>query len=259
MLCEIAGKSDVGRQRLRNEDNFLILETFALTVIADGMGGHIDGNIASQIAVDTIRELYQAQYASALNKEFPAIEERIKAQELFLTEATQQANRNIFNRNRGAFSLEGMGTTVVALEVSDGYAITACVGDSRIYLLRDKKLAQITQDHSLVGELVRYNIIDKKDMMFLQNKNIITRALGMTESVIVDTTVQKTSANDIFLLCSDGLTDLLSDEQIEKHLVNNQDNLDAAVETLVCEANHQGGLDNITVCLAKIVERQAHA
>lgn len=259
MLCEMVGKSDVGRQRLRNEDNFLLLGDFHLTVIADGMGGHIDGNIASQIAVDTIRDIYQNQHASALDKEFPSPEERIKAQEAFLAEAVQQANRNIFNRNRGCFSLEGMGTTVVALEVFAGYAITACVGDSRIYRLRDKQLAQITQDHSLVGELVRYNIIDKKDILFLQNKNIITRALGMTENVLVDTKQEKILPQDIFLLCSDGLTDLLGDEQIEKVLVQKQNNLQSAVDSLVDQANQQGGIDNITVCLVKIAEGGGNA
>jgi protein phosphatase len=257
MLCQIVGKTDVGRQRLRNEDNLLLLEEYNLSVIADGMGGHVDGNIASQIAVDTLKDAYQSRYSLNFAQAASMSEEELwKAQEIFLKEAVQGANTNIFLRNKGGFTLEGMGTTVVALQVGAGYALTACVGDSRIYLLRNEKLLQITQDHSLVGELVRYNIIDKRDLLFVQNKNIITRALGMTETLLVDTTLQKTLPKDIFLLCSDGLTDLLSDEQIEALLLQYQDNLQVAVDTLIAEANNLGGQDNISVSLVKIMETQ---
>lgn len=254
MRCTLVGKTDVGRQRMRNEDNFLLLENYYLSVVADGMGGHIDGNIASQIAVDTLEDTYQNKYPPMLaSTNSTSLEELKKAQEMFMIESVQQANRNIFARNKGNLTLEGMGTTIVALQIGDGYAITACVGDSRIYLFRDNKLVQITQDHSLVGELVRYNIIDKQDIMFLQNKNIITRALGMSENVMVDTTIQKILPDDVFLLCSDGLSDLAPDERIEKILAEEIEDLDSTVETLINEANDCGGQDNITVSLVKIL------
>jgi protein phosphatase len=135
--------------------------------------------------------------------------------------------------------------------MSKGYVLTACVGDSRIYLLRDGKLAQITEDHSLVGELLRYNIIGEQDVLFLQNKNIITRALGMSDYVMVDTTCRESRRGDIFLLCSDGLTDVLTDQRIEQILNSHINELEKALETLVAEANEYGGQDNITATLAK--------
>ena len=252
-MCQLIAKTDVGRQRLRNEDNFLLLEKYSLSVVADGMGGHVDGNIASQIAVDTIKSFYQSKYNGHI-EQVDSKEELIKLQKEFLTDAVQEANRNIFARNRGSFALEGMGTTIVVLQVEKKYALTACVGDSRIYLLRQKTLKQVTQDHSLVSELVRYNIIDEKDKIFLQNKNIITRALGMTETVSVDITKQEIFSGDLFLLCSDGLTDLVENEKIEAILNENYDNLDLGLDKLIEEANNLGGQDNITVSLVKINE-----
>lgn len=254
MRCEMVSKTDVGRQRLRNEDNYLLMEEYGLSVIADGMGGHVDGNIASQIAVDTLRDRYGTHYQQIQAKEYREVQELLKSQEEFVVEAVQEANRNIFARNKNSYKMEGMGTTLVALQVGDGYALTACVGDSRIYLLRRGKLLQITQDHSLVSELMRYNIIDKADLLFAHNKNIITRALGMSENVLVDTTSQETQGGDIFLLCSDGLTDLVPDEQIEGILSEGNQDIFESAETLVSTANEQGGQDNITVSLVKIID-----
>ncbi len=250
----MAGKTDIGRQRTRNEDHFLIMKEYSLTAVADGMGGHVDGNIASQIAVDTLMEKYTTEYQNLLDEFSGNTEQLLLAQEKFLAKTVQEANKNIFARNRGAFSLEGMGTTIVALQISQGYAITACVGDSRIYLLRKNSLVQLTQDHSLVSELLRYNIIATKDLQRLQNKNIITRALGMSESVLVDTNTHEILVGDIFLLCSDGLTDLMTDEKICEILAQNQSDISLAHDLLIDEANHLGGQDNITVSIVKIVE-----
>ncbi len=254
MRLEMVGKTDPGRQRSRNEDNLLILENYQLAVVADGMGGHIDGDIASKIAVDTIRYMYEKQYQNYMQQATSEQQLVAKYQEKFLIQAVQEANKNIYIKNRGISSMDGMGTTIVVLQVHQGYVLTACVGDSRIYLLRNAKLTQITQDHSLVGELVRYNIIHEKDILFHQNKNIITRALGMAESVLVDTTSHKLFPNDIFLLCSDGLTDLMNNDIMAQIVLKKEDNLTTAVEALVEEANNLGGVDNITVALAKIYE-----
>lgn len=254
MLLEISGKTDVGRQRTRNEDHLLIMEEYSLTAVADGMGGHVDGNIASQIAVDTLMEKYTTDYQQIMDEFGKSPEKLLQEQEKFLSKTVQDANKNIFSRNRGAFSLEGMGTTIVALQISLGYAITACVGDSRIYLLRKNNLVQLTQDHSLVSELLRYNIIAAKDLHRLQNKNIITRALGMSETVLVDTNTHEIFAGDIFLLCSDGLTDLMTDEKIGEILAQNQKDIQIAKDLLVDEANNLGGQDNITVNILKINE-----
>lgn len=247
----MAGKTDVGKQRVRNEDNFLIMEDFFLSSVADGMGGHVDGNIASQIAVDTLKENYLARYKEKIG-DLSTKEDILKEQELFLGSVVQEANKNIFQRNRGCLTLQGMGTTVVVLQVGQGYVITACVGDSRIYRFRDDKLEQLTLDHSLVGELIRYNIIGEKDLLFLQNKNIITRALGMSDKVVVDITSHESKEDDIYLLCSDGLTDLVPDEIIRDIIGENRENLDNLVNILIDEANNRGGQDNITVSIVKI-------
>ena len=256
MRFEMAGKTDIGRQRVRNEDNYLILKEFSLSAVADGMGGHVDGNIASQIAVDTIREIYRSNYPARIaEKRYESLEEKIKEQEQFLIESVQGANYNIFSRNKGNFTLEGMGTTVVALQISEKYALSACVGDSRIYLFREDRLRQLTQDHSLVGELVRYNIIGEEDLIFLQNKNIITRALGMSDHVVVDTICHEVQRGDLFLLCSDGLTDLVNDKRIQEILSNHCDSgFTKILDALIDEANNSGGQDNITVSLVKVEE-----
>lgn len=252
MQLEMAGKSDVGRQRKRNEDNFIILEQFQLAVVADGMGGHIDGNIASSIAVDTIQQQYQQYYESLMKEWSP--DEIASRQEKFLSSGIQEANKNIYARNLpGNVAYGGMGTTLVALQIHSNYAITAWVGDSRIYLLRNQKLSQLTQDHSLVEELVHYDF-PVQDIALTKFKNIITRALGMTESVLIDISSHTIFPNDIFLLCTDGLTDSLNNEEITKILTEHQNNIKYAVEVLIEESNKQGGADNITAALVKICE-----
>ena len=253
MHLEMAGKTDVGRQRARNEDHFLVLQNVSMTAVADGMGGHVDGNIASQIAVDTLMEEYQNEYEASLEED-RSTEDLLKWQEDFLAKSIQKANKNIFAKNQGNFALEGMGTTIVALQISSGYAITACVGDSRIYLFRENKLVQLTQDHSLVGELLRYKIIAEKDLLFLQNKNIITRALGMAEQVIVDTSRHKILPGDLLLLCSDGLSDFVEHESILQILQQDFQHIEEPLKALIDKANEAGGQDNITVSIVKMID-----
>ncbi|WP_372370987.1 Stp1/IreP family PP2C-type Ser/Thr phosphatase [Candidatus Uabimicrobium sp. HlEnr_7] len=246
--CEIAANTNVGRQRFRNEDNFIILEKFSLAIVADGMGGHVDGDVASRIVTETLNERYDSLYAEKVNDD----DDQIKSQEQFLAESIECANFKIFEKNQGVFSLESMGTTVVGLQITPcGHSITACVGDSRIYRIRDEEIEQITEDHSLVGELLRHNIIHEKDLMFLQNKNIITRALGMGQNVTVDTKVHKLQNNDIFLLCTDGLSDLVENDPVLQIVLNSAD-LEETVANLIDAANDAGGSDNITVALVKV-------
>ena len=141
---------------------------------------------------------------------------------------------------------------MVGLQITPcGHSITACVGDSRIYRVRSGEIEQITEDHSLVGELLRHNIIHEKDLMFLQNKNIITRALGMGQNVTVDTKVHKLENNDIFLLCTDGLSDLVDNDVMLK-IVLESEGLEQTVNNLIDAANEAGGSDNITVALVKV-------
>ncbi len=249
--CEIVAKTDIGRQRSRNEDNFLILDEFAFVSVADGMGGHVDGDVASKTAVDTMEGMYSEQYSSIVSSLKEDKEKLIQEQEKFLITSIQEANKNIMELNRGSFALEGMGTTVVSLQISGDKVIIAWVGDSRIYCLRNSELKQISEDHSLVGELARHNIIGKKDMMFWQNKNIITRALGMSENVKVDSSLHSLEVGDVFLLCTDGLSDHVTDEVVEEIVLKNLEDSEQLLTELINEANDAGGPDNITVALVK--------
>ncbi|HPY75787.1 MAG TPA: Stp1/IreP family PP2C-type Ser/Thr phosphatase, partial [Planctomycetota bacterium] len=250
MYLEMVGKTDIGRQRSRNEDHYLILDSVHLTAVADGMGGHIDGDVASGIAINTVQQRYETEYLQL--SEESSYDDLLKFQERFLSDTILEANKKIFIENKESSSFDGMGTTIVAIIFTNKHAIIAWVGDSRIYLYRKEKLVQITQDHSLISELMRFNVFVEKELLFLQNKNIITRALGMNEDVTVDTKIQEIFLNDIFLLCSDGLTDQVQDSQIEEILSENEDNLAEAARKLIDYANFHGGQDNITVTLAKI-------
>lgn len=241
MPLRIVGKTDKGRRRSRNEDAYLIMEAIGLCSVADGMGGHYGGNIASSIAVQIISENFSHHYHPDNNGDLTLT---------FLKDTISKGNAEIYERNRQDMFPSGMGTTVVALLAKEPYIFLGFVGDSRIYLYRDKKLIQVSDDHSLVAELIRNGIITKDEAMYHQNKNIITRALGMNEEVQVDGKILELQEGDLFLLCSDGLSDLISDKDVELLIEENIGNLEVCAERLVENANNAGGFDNITVVLA---------
>ena len=221
------------------------------------MGGHANGNVAALKAVETLRDWHYGCPRVGESDE----DKGLSPGPAELDSAITFANAEIYRKNRGAFSIDGMGTTLVALHLHDRYAVTACVGDSRIYLFRDQLLTQVTQDHSLIEELLRCNIIGEQDLLLNPNKNIITRALGMSETVEVDTQTLEVQRGDLWLLCSDGLTDMVDDEWMAAAL-NRADlecNLDDLCESLVDQANSRGGIDNITVILARCSEMPGEA
>jgi serine/threonine protein phosphatase PrpC len=240
MPLRIVGKTDKGRRRSRNEDAFLIMEGIGLCSVADGMGGHYGGNIASSIAVQILSECFSETYNP--KKDGGELE--------FLQATISRGNVEIYDRNRQDMFPSGMGTTVVAILIKEPKAFLGFVGDSRIYLFRGERLSQVSDDHSLVAELIRNGIISKDEAMYHQNKNIITRALGMNEQVQVDGKTLELEEGDLFLLCSDGLSDLISDRELENVLRHRRSDLESCVEELVLRANNAGGFDNITVVLA---------
>lgn len=241
MPFKIAGKTDKGRRRSRNEDAYLIMESIGLCSVADGMGGHYGGNIASSIAVQIISETFTRYYNPNEGE-----------QELlnFLKDTISKGNMEIYERNKQDMFPSGMGTTIVTVLIKEPKVFLGFVGDSRIYLYRDKKLTQISDDHSLVAELIRNGIISKNEAMYHQNKNIITRALGMNEDLQVDGKIMELQEGDVFLLCSDGLSDLLAESEMETILERYGPDLEGATNFLVDQANNAGGFDNITVVLA---------
>jgi protein phosphatase len=237
----VASATDPGRKRRQNEDSFVVRPP--LFAIADGMGGARAGEIASALAAAALKE------ASA-NGGGPS----------FVKELVQEANRRVHDRASSDPSTTGMGTTMTVALVEPGGEVTfGHVGDSRAYVLRGDHLEQLTDDHSLVAELVRRGELTARDAEVHPQRSVITRALGTDPDVDVDTFTWHPEAGDIYLLCSDGLSDMVAGEGIEEILRRNRTDLDAAARALVKAANRGGGDDNITAVLFELVETDAPA
>ena len=231
--------TDVGRSRSLNED--AIVATFPVFAVADGMGGHAAGEVASQLT---------AEHLANLGTNGDPTGER-------LVSAIQTANRAIFNRSLAEPLLRGMGTTVCALTIIDDRIAIANVGDSRVYTVRGGVFSQVSQDHSYVAELVHAGEITWTQARSHPHRNIVTRALGIEPDVAVDLWEFPAVVGERFLLCSDGLVDEVVDEQIAQLLMANPDPQAAAVE-LVNIANSNGGHDNISVVVIDVIEGQSH-
>jgi len=233
--------SDVGRQREVNEDSFGRLdssgphaEAISLYVVADGMGGHVAGEVASRVAVETILSVF----AESTHRD--DIAERMRS-------AIERANAEVYAMGSTDHRLAGMGTTVVAAAVSNTGLTLANVGDSRAYLLRDGKLVQLTRDHSWVAKAVEEGVLTPAQARRHPDRNVIYRSLGSDPAVNVDTFTHDLLAGDRVLLCSDGLTDMVEDEQLAE--LGGEDDLDLAARHLIDAANEAGGPDNITVTM----------
>lgn len=241
------GITDVGLKRGHNEDNYLINEELNLYVVADGMGGHAGGEYASAIAVNTVEEVVTSleTSASAGSDEDPAA---LAQQQI--GQAIRLAGRRIFEKAKEQPEYHGMGTTVVVLYVRDGNAYVAHVGDSRVYLQREGRIVQITEDHSLIAEKIRHGLITPEEAKNHKMRNVITRSLGYQEDVEVDISCREILKGDTFLLCSDGLSGLVEDDEMDAHLteLGPQDAARRLVE-LACD---RGGDDNITTIVATV-------
>jgi serine/threonine protein phosphatase PrpC len=238
--------SDVGLKRTGNEDCGRVIHPGdaaglercgVLAIVADGMGGHSGGEVASQLAVDTIHRVY-----------FAADDEPHAS----LTRALTDANTAIFDRASTDASLQGMGTTCVALVVREGLAYAASIGDSRIYLLREDRIYQMTADDSAVGEMVNQGLLSRGEARHHQDRNVILKALGTHPDVTVATWQQPfpVRAGDTFLLCSDGLTDLVEDHELLE--LASGGHVSDACHRLVDLAKARGGFDNITVAVLRV-------
>ncbi|HKJ36706.1 MAG TPA: Stp1/IreP family PP2C-type Ser/Thr phosphatase [Solirubrobacterales bacterium] len=232
-VADAAQRTDTGRQREANEDSYFARAP--VFVVADGMGGAQAGEVASRIAVDAFEPEVDAAGGP----------------EAFLRQVTEQANRQIFEFAQGDRSRSGMGTTLTAALVSGDEVSFGHVGDSRAYRFRDGELTQLTNDHSLVEELRRQGKLTREQAAEHPQRSVITRALGPEPEVIVDTMTVQARPGDLFLLCSDGLTTMLSDADVAATLAHSED-LDTAARRLVRAANDHGGRDNITVVLFRL-------
>jgi serine/threonine protein phosphatase PrpC len=234
-ISEQAGTTDVGRQRSTNEDSLVVAPPYF--AVADGMGGAKAGEVASGMAVEVFEERQDSGGAA----------------EAQLTEILLEANRRIYELSTGDESRRGMGTTLTAAKVEDGNVSLAHVGDSRAYRFRGGTLEQITKDHSLVAELERSGQISPEAAEHHPQRSIITRALGPEPDVEVDTYTVPGGPGDVFLLCSDGLTGMVSDDEVAS-ILRGAGGLQEAADALVRAANQSGGKDNITVVLFRLEE-----
>jgi PPM family protein phosphatase len=246
-----AGLTDVGRKRSHNEDSFLIDDELQLYVVADGMGGHAGGGTASRIAVETIdRELRRCRdsrdnpFVSTSHLQDALLPDALRG-------AVEKACQAIFNTAQEDPRLAGMGTTVISLVVRDQHVFFAHVGDSRAYLLRGDLIQQISEDHSLVNEQIKAGMITPEEAKHSRYKNIITRSVGFEEEVQVDVMGLVAEPGDIFLLCSDGLANMVEDREMHE-LVAATPSFEDIPKRLIELANERGGDDNITVIVVRV-------
>jgi serine/threonine protein phosphatase PrpC len=242
MRFEFASASDTGRSRTNNEDSVVVDEDAALAVLADGMGGYNAGEVASGMATSFIKaEL--GRWLCEASEQATDTDVR-RAMDI----CVDNANRAIFNAANSNPQYAGMGTTLVVAVFRESRLLLGHVGDSRAYRWRDGLLEQITRDHSLLQEQLDAGLITPEQAAVSNNKNLVTRAVGVEDTVLLETHLHHTLPGDLILMCSDGLSDMVDDGHIAT-LLRENDSLPGAVEALVQAANDAGGRDNISVVL----------
>jgi serine/threonine protein phosphatase PrpC len=257
MRAVAAGLSDVGLQREHNEDSFVVLKEYDLYVVADGMGGHRAGDVASRIATETISEFFRTTANDDVTWPFH-FDTNLSEEENRLLTGIRVANRQIFERSTRSREYHGMGTTVVGamFSAAKNRMYIGHVGDSRCYRVREGKIQQLTRDHSLINDylLAMPDLTDEQKSEL--PKNVITRALGMQDHVVVDLQHDDPLKGDVYVLCSDGLSGMVSDDDI-RQIVASAADIREACNRLIQRANERGGEDNITAVLIKIEEQPA--
>lgn len=249
---ESSGLTDIGLKREHNEDRILVSDELGLYAVADGMGGHAAGEVASRTAMTTLED-FVSRFQTDDNITWPfGLQPDYSQNENVLNTATLLANQSVCNLAQENSMYGGMGTTIAAIYVPEERAHIAHVGDSRVYLFRDGKLECLTEDHSWVNEQVQRKILSKKEAREHRWRNVITRALGNREPVEVDLKSVDIEAGDILIACSDGLTGMIDDAVIEEIVKEHQNDLGACCDELVRRSNEEGGLDNVSVVLVKI-------
>jgi len=248
--------TDVGRKRDHNEDNFYLHKEENLFLVADGMGGHSSGEVASKMVVEAIRDFFtrtsrdpEATWPYKMYKDKKYEENR-------LIVAIEEGNKKVYEHSKknSKDPKRGMGTTITAILFVEGGVYIGWVGDSRIYRFRDNKLELISEDHSLLNEMIKKNNMTEEEIENFPHKNVILRAIGLKPRVEVDVKYFPLEDKDMFLLCSDGLSGEIDDDGMEEILIELSDDLEAANKKLIQEANKNGGRDNITTALAQYFE-----
>ena len=242
----MAGISDLGMVREGNEDAIAMLPEIGLAILADGMGGHQAGEVASNIAVDVVSCHFIERTDAELTKPGHHVSDK-----QIIHDAIKLANATVHSMSKSQQQYHGMGSTVVVSLCRGNKIYVGHVGDSRLYRFRDDKLKQLTQDHSLVQEMVNQGLMNEEQARHSVNKNLVTRALGVEADVEVSVIEDELRQNDVYLMCSDGLNDVLSDVLIEQMLSTYSANLENAAKQMVDTVNAKGGPDNVSVILIK--------
>jgi serine/threonine protein phosphatase PrpC len=253
MRVRFAGDSNVGMKRAHNEDSFYLPESERLAIVADGMGGHASGEVASRMAVETISGFFKAtQEEQQLTWPFKMDKGHRYDVNRMIT-AIKLANLKIHEQAQKDPRCHGMGTTVVSALFVDDALVVGHVGDSRLYRRRDGVFEQITEDHSLLNDYIKMKHLSPDEIAAFPHKNVIVRALGMKDTVQVDVHVDSPRLGDVYLICSDGLSGMIKDEEMAEIAMSDKD-LDVVCERLITTANKNGGLDNITVVAVRLEE-----
>ncbi len=248
------GKTDVGKRREANEDAFRLLDSEQVWILADGMGGHASGQIASQMAVEAISD-FMLRWRKEPDFEWPfEIMESRSDEENHLVNAVRVANVRLYNRGQIDPECQNMGTTIVVMSYHPQVGLViAHVGDSRCYRLRGGEFKQLTEDHSLVNHLKRYFHLSDEAARARAGSNVIVKAVGLEDDVEPELTLDQPQVGDIYLSCSDGLSDLVEDWIIQQILRGYSNDLETATRYLINTANRAGGTDNITVIALRVL------
>ncbi len=254
-----AGVTNVGMKRAHNEDNHRLVPGENLFVVADGMGGHASGEVASELAVISIEEFFKITSADE-EQTWPFKEERgLKYEENRLVAGIKLANRRIFEAAQADVRKKGMGTTVVSALFTHNGAYVGHCGDSRCYRFRQHKLELLTEDHSLLNDYLKNHRLSQEEIDNFPHKNVIVRALGMKDTVQVDISRLEPQPNDVYILCSDGLSGMVHDPELAGMVLAFQDDpartddVEAMCHALIDAANKNGGTDNVTVVAIKVL------
>jgi PPM family protein phosphatase len=249
---EIAGVTHVGRLRKRNEDAIDWDARLGVAMIADGMGGSQGGDVASRTALQSIKDDLRRAFADATRHGSRAHTREVRG--ALVVELVRRANQGVRKSASRDNRLHGMGTTLVMALVGPGFLTVAHVGDSRLYRVRDAQIERLTDDHSVVQELVDRGQMSASQAARSRHRNVITRAIGKSQDVTVDVAHHPIAAGDVFMLCSDGLTNMLSDTAIAAALAAHRHDLHAAARNAVDSANESGGRDNVSVVLIRVMD-----
>ncbi len=247
-----AGNTNVGMKRTHNEDNLCVVAEENLYMVADGMGGHAAGEVASQMAVETVADFFR-ETSKDEDITWPyKMEKGRRYEENRLAAGIKLSNLRIHEMGVQNPEKKGMGTTIVALFFSGNIAYVGHVGDSRIYRLRGDELSQVTEDHSLLNDYIKMKDLTPQEIENFPHKNVIVRALGMKSTVQVDVAHEEPQDGDVYMLCSDGLNGMITDKVIREIMIEHRGELEACCEKLIQSANEAGGNDNVTVVVVEV-------